>query len=82
MPARALKLEVVMPVASPPGSYELGVFSVAHTMQQSAQGIATLEDGITRLSVSMDLTSLKPGAYLIGVKTPQSDWMLAPVTIR
>jgi hypothetical protein len=82
VPAKALKLEVVLPVASPPGPYELGIFSVAHTMQQSAQGKATLENGITRLSVSMDLASVKPGAYLIGVRTPQSDWILAPVTIR
>ena len=43
---------------------------------------ATLEIGITRLSVSMDLTSLKPGAYLIGVRTALSDWMFTPVTIR
>jgi hypothetical protein len=82
VPAKALKLEVVLPVASPPGPYELGIFSATHAMQQSAQGTATLENGITRLSVSLDLTSLKPGAYLIGVKTPQSDWMLAPLTIR
>ena len=82
MPAKALKLEVVLPVASPPGSYELGVFSVAHIMQQSAKGSATLDKGVTRLSVSTDLTSLKSGAYLIGIRTALSDWMFTPVTIR
>lgn len=82
LPAKALKLEVVLPVASPPGSYELGVFSVAHTLQSSSQGTATLEKGVTRLVVSIDLTSLKSGAYLIGVKTSLSDWMFAPVRIR
>lgn len=82
VPAKALKLAVVLPVASPPGPYELGIFSVAYAMQQSAQGTATLENGITRLSVSMDLTSLKPGAYLIGVRTALSDWMFTPVRIR
>jgi hypothetical protein len=82
MPAKALKLEVLLPVASPPGSYELGVFSVAHIVQQSAKGTATLDNGVTRLSVSTDLTSLKSGAYLIGVRTALSDWMFTPVTIR
>lgn len=82
LPAKALKLEVVLPVASPPGSYELGVFSVAHTLQSSSQGTATLEKGVTRLLVSIDLTSLKSGAYLIGVKTSLSDWMFTPVRIR
>jgi hypothetical protein len=71
-----------LPVASPPGPYELGVFSVAHIMQQSAKGTATLDKGVTRLSVSIDLTSLKSGAYLIGVRTALSDWMFTPVTIR
>jgi hypothetical protein len=82
VPAKAIKLTVVLPVASPPGPYDLGIFSAAHAMQQSVQGTATLENGITRLSVSMDLTSLKPGAYLIGVRTSLSDWTFAPVTIR
>jgi len=82
MPAKALRLEVVLPVASPPGPYELGVFSVAHIMQQSAKGTATLDKGVTRLSVSTDLTNLKSGAYLIGVRTALSDWMFTPVTIR
>lgn len=82
VPAKALMLAVVLPVASPPGPYELGIFSVDHAIQQSAQGTATLASGITRLSVSMDLTSVKPGAYLIGVRTSLSDWMFTPVTIR
>lgn len=82
VPAKALNLEVVLPVASPPGSYELGIFSIAQAMQKSAQGTATLENGVTRISVSMDLSGLKSGAYLIGVRTSLSDWTFAPVTIR
>lgn len=82
MPAKALKLEVVLPVASPPGPYEFGIFTGAHAMQQSAKGTATLENGVTKLSISTDLTTLKSGAYLIGVRTSLSDWMFTPVTIR
>ena len=80
--ARPLKLEVVLPVASPAGSYELGVFNDGQTLLKSAQGTATLEQGVTRLSVSIDLSSLKSGAHLVGVRTALSDWMFAPVTIR
>ena len=82
LPARPLKLGVVLPVASPAGSYELGVFNEAHTLLKSAQGTTTLEQGVTRLSVSIDLSSLKSGAHLVGVRTSLSDWMFAPVTIR
>lgn len=82
LPARLLKLEVVLPLASPAGSYELGVFNSAHTLLSSAKGTAILEQGVTKLTVSIDLSSFKSGAHLVGVRTPLSDWMFSPVTIR
>jgi hypothetical protein len=82
LPAGSLKLEVVLPVASPAGSYELGVFNHAHILLKSAQGTATLEQGVTRLPVSVDLSSLTSGPYFVGVRTTLSDWTFVPVTIR
>jgi hypothetical protein len=83
LPAKRLDLTITLPLASPEADYQVEVLnSDGKQADVHASGKAYLKDGNTLLQVRLDLSSLKPDAYRIGIRRIPYDWMPIPVQVR
>ena len=48
----------------------------------TATGTATVENGMTQMSVTLDLSRIPPGYYLVGIRLPGADWSYSPLIIK
>ena len=48
----------------------------------TATGAATVENGMTQMSVTLDLSRIPPGYYLVGIRLPGADWSYSPLIIK
>jgi hypothetical protein len=48
---------------------------------KTAQGIATIHDGDTRLNVNLDLSNMAAGRYLLSYRHSGESWHTAPMVI-
>jgi hypothetical protein len=46
-----------------------------------ATGIAQLHEHIIDLRVEVDLTSIRPGTYYLGVRQPSLEWTQYPIRV-
>lgn len=82
LPHGKLNLTVTLPVASAPGEYEIQVLrEIGHPLL-SASGTAAIQQGMTLLPVRLDLSSLHPGRYLLGVRRVPWDWTFLPLLVE
>lgn len=83
LPARRLDLTIKLPLASPEGDYQVEVLnSEGKQADVLANGKAFLKDGNTLLHVRLDLSSLRPDSYQIGIRRIPYDWMPIPVQVK
>ncbi|MFL6449082.1 MAG: hypothetical protein ACJ746_15560 [Bryobacteraceae bacterium] len=83
LPAKRLDLMITLPFASPEGDYQVEVLnSVGKQADVHASGRAFLKDGNTLLHVRLDLSSLRPDSYQIGIRRIPYDWVPIPVQVK
>jgi hypothetical protein len=66
--ARHLVLD--LPIGSREGPYDVGFFFETGDQIFSTTGAAQLENQVTELRVDIDLRSIRPGRYFLGVRQP------------
>jgi hypothetical protein len=81
-PPRLLRLTLVLPNGSEPGSYDIEVRSTGGRTLATALGHATLRDFITQLSADIDLRSAPPGTSQLAIRRTGEGWQLFPVRIE
>ena len=75
-------LRIKLPLASEPGNYEIAVLTEDKTKRlASAVGEAKRENGITTVSVKLDLSALSPGRYAIAFRRADPEWMSGPIRL-
>jgi hypothetical protein len=77
-----VQMELSLPVGSDEGTYEVRILDGQLRPMMSRSASTTFADHITSLLVTFDLSSLMPGAYVLGVKSPKSDWHSYPIAVR
>lgn len=83
LPAKRLDLTITLPFASPEGDYQVEVLnSDGKQPAVHAAGRAVLKDGNTLLHVRLDLSSLRPDSYQIGIRRIPYDWVPIPVQVK
>jgi hypothetical protein len=75
-------MELSLPVGSDEGTYEVRILDRQLRPMMSRSASTTFADHVTSLSVTFDLSSLTPGAYMLGVKGPKSDSRSYPIAVR
>ncbi|MFL6447360.1 MAG: hypothetical protein ACJ746_06675 [Bryobacteraceae bacterium] len=81
--AKRLDLTITLPLASPEGEYQVEVLNPnGKQAEVHANGKAFLKDGNTLLHVKLDLSSLRPDSYQIGIRRIPYDWFPIPVEVR
>jgi hypothetical protein len=83
LPRKRLDLLIILPFASQEGKYEVQVLRAnGDPSGLSASGMAHLQKGKTSLEVKMDLTSLSPDHYQLGIRRVPFTWIPIPVEIH
>lgn len=82
IPRGRLRLTILLPFGSDAGQYEVEIFKEIGKPLISSSGDAVIGDGVTRLSLPMNTSSLSPGSYLLGIRQRPLDWDFSAITIR
>jgi hypothetical protein len=76
------ELTIRLPFGSKAGTYEVQFLKDADHALLSLTGEATILDGVTALTMKVDLSPYTPGRYFIGVRRPPWDWTYYPVVLE
>jgi len=79
IPRTSKHLVLDLPIGSKEGRYDVGLLTDAGDELLRATGIAELHDHITALRVDVDLSSIRPGTYSLGVRQPGLEWTRYPI---
>jgi hypothetical protein len=82
LPPRFLRLNLVLPNGSEPGSYDIEVRGTDGRAIATASGHATLQDFVTRLASEIDLRSAPRGPSQLAIRRTGEDWQFFPVRIQ
>ena len=81
IPHTAKHLVLDMPIGSNEGAYEVGLFAETGDQILSATGTALLQNHMTNLQVDVDLSSVRPGTYSLGVRQAGLEWTRYPIRV-
>src|SRR5262249_7019642 len=82
LPARLVRLTVLLPNGSTLGHYEIEVRGGDGMPRARTAGAATLQYFITRLSAEVDLTSVPTGRCQLAIRRDGDNWQLFPIGIQ
>jgi hypothetical protein len=80
-PQRLVRLTLVLPNGSEPGTYDVEVRGGGRTLA-TASGHARLQDFMTRLEGDIDLRSAPRGPSQLAIRRTGEDWQIFPVRIQ
>ena len=81
IPRSAKHLVLDLPIGSKEGPYDVGLFTETGDQILRAAGTAQLHDHVTSLRVDVDVRSVPPGAYFLGVRQPGLEWSRYPIRL-
>jgi hypothetical protein len=81
IPRTAKHLILDLPIGSKEGPYDVGLLTDTGDQLLRATGMAELHDHITGLRVAVDLSSIRPGEYSLGVRQPSLEWTRYPIRV-
>jgi len=81
IPRTAKHLVLDLPIGSKEGPYDVGLLTETGDQILRTTGMAQLHDHITELQVDVDLRSVRPGAYSLGVRQPSLEWTRYPIRV-
>ena len=81
IPRSAKHLILDLPIGSKEGPYDVGLLTGGGDQILRATGTAQLHDHATSLRVDVDVSSVRPGAYFLGVRQPDLEWARYPVRV-
>ena len=81
IPRSAKHLVLDLPIGSKEGPYDVGLFTETGDQILRATGTAQLHDHVTGLRVDVDVRSVPPGAYFLGVRQPGLEWSRYPIRL-
>jgi len=79
---RVSGLTILLPLGSNEGPYGLRIADNDHHPRFENNGTAVIKDGVTSLSVPINLTFSKPGLYFLELRGPGSEWSSYPLRIQ
>lgn len=82
VPRGRLQLTILLSFGSQAGTYNIQILNQTDQPLIRASGQATIVNGITKLRVSLNTSSLPPGNFLLGIRRPPLDWTSYPIAIQ
>jgi hypothetical protein len=81
IPRSAKQLVLDLPIGSKEGPYDVVLLTETGDQILRATGTAQLHDHVTSLRVDVDVRSVPPGAYFLGVRQPGLEWSRYPIRL-
>ena len=81
IPRTTKHLVLELPIGSKEGPYDVGLITATGNELLRATGTAELRDHINRLRVDVDLSSVGPGTYSLGVRQLSLEWTRYPTRV-
>jgi hypothetical protein len=81
IPRTARHLILDLPIGSKEGPYEVGLLTETDDQILRATGMAQLHDHIIDLRVDIELSSVRAGAYSLGVRQASLEWTRYPIQV-
>jgi hypothetical protein len=81
LPAKRLKLRILLPIGSEPGHYEVEFLNSTAQLVKTG-GEAYVQQGTTILMLSLDLRGRAGRNYEIGLRRPPSDWVYYRIMLQ
>jgi hypothetical protein len=75
-------LEIYLPLGSAEGSYEVSITNQRGSPVFTGNGIANVREGITSISLDVNLSWAGPGLYVLRLRKVGSEWISYPMTLR
>ncbi len=82
LPRHRLALTVYLPFGSEEGEYDLQVSGKSKSPVLTTEGFAEIRNGVTRLQVRLDLTTVPSGTYSLEIREHGYYWNSYPVLVR
>ena len=73
---------IYLPLGSSEGDYVVRIAAPGEKILFATRGIAHLQEGITSLTVDVNLTSVSPGLYVLQLHKVGPGWSSYPLTVR
>ena len=70
-----------LPIGSKEGSYDVALLSESGSQIQSTSGTAQLQNHVVTLRADIDVSSVRPGLYLLAIRQPGLEWTRYPVRV-
>jgi hypothetical protein len=77
----AKHLVLDLPIGSKEGSYDVALLNETGGELSRATGIAKVEDHVVMLRADIDIGSVRPGSYVLGVREPGLEWSRYPARV-
>jgi len=76
------RLNIYLPLGSPEGPYEVRIVGPSGEVLASTNGIAKLRNYIPTLPVTINLSSSRPGGYILQIRKVGLEWSSYPLVLR
>jgi hypothetical protein len=76
------RLTIYLPLGSSDGPYDIRIATREGTPLINSAAQATLKEGVTALTVSIDFSSVVPGEYLLQIRKPSFEWTSFQLQVR
>jgi hypothetical protein len=81
IPGTAKHLVLDLPIGSKEGSYDVALLNETGGELLRATGMAKVEDHVVILRTDIDIGSVRPGLYVLGVSQPGLEWSRYPARV-
>jgi hypothetical protein len=75
-------MEIYLPLGSKDGDYEIRISGPEEKIVFATKGVAKMQQGITSLSVDVNLSSASPGLYILQLQKVGSGWTSYPLRVK
>ena len=81
VPRKARSLTLELPIGSNEGSYDVALLNPNGAELFRTSAAARLEDHVVVLRADVDVASVPPGSYFLGVRQPGLEWTRFPIRL-
>lgn len=78
----ASRLEILLPLGSSEGEYEVRITKQSGESLVTAIGTAKLSSGVSTLRVALRMSSLNPGTYVLQIRKAGLEWNSYPLVVQ
>ena len=76
------RLSILLPLGSSEGEYDVRIATRSGESLATASGIASVTKGVTTVRVSISLSSVSPGTYILQIRKTALEWNSYPLAVR